>query len=378
MSGPRVRRLTPPGRGGVALLAVEGPGAAALLGALFARPLPAPGRVAPGALVERGEPLDEVLVARAAEDAFEVGCHGGPAVVERVVEALRRAGARAADGAAPDLRDASDRTAAEAAALLPGARTELGCQALLAQRQGALARAVADLAARLETEPAAALEGVDALLGTWPLGRALLAPPRVALVGLPNAGKSSLLNALLGRARVLVSAEPGTTRDAVEELVDLDGVPARLVDTAGQRETHDPVEAAGVARASEAARRADLRLVVVDATRPDDPAAQALLGACALPRLVVATKVDLLDDAARAALRARLADLAPLLASSVTGEGLPELRAAARAALVGPPRAMDAPLVFTERQRGLLEGARRALLRGAVERARACLGAVAG
>lgn len=385
----RVRRLTPPGRGGVALLAVDGPGAAEVLGRLLRRALPAPGRVAAGLLVDlAGAPVDEVLVARGGPDAFEVGCHGGPAVVARAVEALVAAGAREAPGVDPagdlacDLAGAPDRPAAEALALLPTARTELGCRVLLAQARGALAAAARALGAL--DDAAAARAGVEALLASWPLGRALTAPPRVALVGAVNAGKSSLLNALVGQERALVSPEPGTTRDAIEEVADLDGVPARLVDTAGARAADDPVEAAGVARAAEVAARADLRLVVVDAGRAaaDPDAALALARAAAPPRLVVLARADLLEPPARAAALAAAADLTPALVSAPvsakTGEGLEALRARLRAALAGPPLADDAPVLFTPRQQGLAAGAARALARGDLERARACLGALAG
>lgn len=375
---PTARRLTPPGRGGVALVALEGPGAAALLAALF-RPargagLPAAGLVALGHLLDaEAEPIDEVLLACAGPDAFELGCHGGPAVVERVLGALRDAGA---DERPSLLADADDRTAAEAQALLQRAPTELGCRVLLAQAGGALARSIDALCARLDEDPGQARLELEALLATWPLGRALTAPPRIALVGAPNAGKSSLMNALLGHARVIVAPEPGTTRDAVEEVADLDGVPARLVDTAGRREAADAVEAAGVARALEVARGADLRLVVVDVTTlaraPDD--ALALARACPSPRVVALNKVDLQPGSCDA-----VADLAPVLVSATTGEGLPALRAALRAALVGAgPDDPARPVLVTARQRGLVEGALRALARGDVERARTCLRAVRG
>jgi tRNA modification GTPase len=372
------RKLTPAGRGGVALVAIEGPDAAALMERLFrparAHGLPAADRVATGHLLDpEGEAIDEVLLARAGPETFELGCHGGPAVVERVVAALRAAGAR--ERAEPN--DATDRTAAEAQALLPRAPTELGCRVLLAQLGGALARALESACARLDEDPAQARADLEALLATWPLGRALTAPPRVALIGAPNAGKSSLMNALLGHERVIVAPEPGTTRDAVEEVADLDGVPARLVDTAGQHAAAgDEVEAAGIARAREVARDADLRLVVVDVTTADAEGALTLARACATPRVVAFNKVDLRQVAERAP------DLAPVLVSARTGEGLPALRAALRAALVGASleTSLETSLdvLVTARQRGLVEGALRALAKGDVERARTCLQAIVG
>lgn len=347
------RRLTPPGRGGVALVALEGPGAAALLAGALSRPLPAVGGVVVGRLLDHaGAPVDEVLVARGGDEAFEVGCHGGPAVVDAVLDALRARGA--GDGAAPP---DEDRLAAEARALLPRATTALGAKVLLS---GALGRAVRALLARAsgDGDPR---PGLERLLATAPLGRALLAPPRVAVVGPPNAGKSSLVNALVGRERAIVDAAAGTTRDALEVPVDLDGVPALLVDTAGDREAEDPVERAGVARAREVGATAALRLVVVDGlTGVELPAAD--------PKLVVRTKRDLTGAG----------DL-----SSTTGEGLDALRAELRRALVGEaPRdaddVSDLAVLVTPRQVGLVEGALRALGSARPDKALTCLRALVG
>lgn len=349
------RRLTPAGRGGVALVALEGPGAAALLAGALSRPLPAVGGVVVGRLLDlAGAPVDEVLVARGGDEAFEVGCHGGPAVVDAVLEALRARGA--GDGAPRD----DDRVVAEARAALPRATTALGAKLVLAQLAGALTRAARGLLSALEAgdEPRA---GLERLLATAPLGRALVAPPRVAVVGPPNAGKSSLVNALVGRERAIVDAAAGTTRDALEAPLDLDGVPVLLVDTAGEREASDPVERAGVARAREVGAAAALRLVVVDGlTGVELPAAD--------PRLVVRTKRDLTGAG----------DL-----SSTTGEGLDDLRRALRRALVGeaPGEAddvSDLPVLLTPRQVGLVEGALRALGAGRPDKATTCLRALVG
>ncbi len=346
------RRLTPPGRGGVALVALEGPGAAALLAAGLTRPLPAVGGVVVGRLLDlAGAPVDEVLVARGGDEAFEVGCHGGPAVVEEVLDALRARGAR--DGAPPD----EERLAAEARALLPRATTALGAKVVL---NGALGRAVRALLEVPDTTLQARAAGLERLLATAPLGRALLDPPRVAVVGPPNAGKSSLVNALVGRERAIVDAAAGTTRDALEVPVDLDGVPVLLVDTAGDREAVDPVERAGVARAREVGAAAALRLVVVDGLT-------GVLLPAAEPALVVRTKRDLTGEGV----------------SSTTGEGLDALRAELRRALAGPAPGegddvTDLAVLLTPRQVGLVEGALRALGAKRSDKATTCLRALLG
>lgn len=391
----RLTRLTPGGRGGVALLALEGPGATAWLASAFqrragaARALPAVGRVAVGRLgPPGGEAVDEVLLARADEHAYRLGCHGGPAVVAALEALLVRAGAFAGEAPALGPAGEEDRVRLEADTALPSARSELACEVLLRQRAGALADAVRALALAGRAEPEAASARVEALLRTAPLGRALCAAPaaapRVALCGRPNAGKSSLFNALLGRTRALVVDLPGTTRDAVEEPAELAGLPVALIDTAGERDAVDALEAAGIARAHETWAAADLRLAVLDGALAGPDQEHALAAAAALPRpaCLAINKDDLLDELARARWRAAAAErgLEACFVSARTGEGLDALARACAATLVGAdPAALAAgPVVFTARQQGLLEGALRALRRGDPSRAATCLTAVAG
>ncbi|MGE0709894.1 MAG: GTPase [Planctomycetota bacterium] len=362
------RWLTPPGAAALALLELEGEGARAWLEARFrpqraARaPLPPLGTVTLGELRDPdGEALDQVLLARTAPSRFELSCHGGAGVRRALERALSAAGGREL---AREMATAADRVAAEAWAALPTARTELGCQVLLRQAQGALAAGLDPIRAAIAAgELPSATASLARLAATLRLGRALLDPPRVALLGAPNAGKSTLLNALVGRARALVSPAPGTTRDLVEAEAELAGLPVRLIDTAGQRETGDPLEAAGVDLARAAGGEAALRLWVIDSTGPaPSPPPE-------LEALVVWNKQD------RPGAAPPPAGAYPV--SALTGAGLPALGDAIRRDLVGEVDP-SGPVLFTLRQAGLVTGALRALEAGAPPRAARCLHALLG
>ena len=247
-----------------------------------------------------GAPLDEALVlyfpaprSYTGEDVLELHVHGSPAVVRETLAAALAAGARLAEPGEftrrAFLAGKLDLSAAEAVAELIAAEHRGTARAALARLSGGLASAVeairtqldglleelaaaldfpdeveaparADLAARL----GAARTALDELASGWERGRLVREGASVAMVGPPNAGKSSLLNALLGSERALVSATPGTTRDTLEESLALDGFVVRLIDTAGLRASSDPLEAAGVARAQAALAQARIALVVVD------------------------------------------------------------------------------------------------------------------
>ncbi|MEZ6187753.1 MAG: GTPase [Planctomycetota bacterium] len=174
--------------------------------------------------------------------------------------------------------------------------------------------------------------------------------------GPPNAGKSSLFNALLTRERALVSAEAGTTRDGVGALTLAAGVPVRLVDTAGDREATDALERAGIARARALGAEADLRLLLLD---PEDPGLPAWASAEPEPRLVLWGKADRVDLGRRSP---------GLWVSAATGEGLDALRAALAEALV-PAAVWSGPCAFTARQLGWVDAARAALAQDGLERA---------
>jgi tRNA modification GTPase len=198
-------------------------------------------------------------------------------------------------------------------------------------------------------------ERAEALLAGYARGRLLREGAATVIVGRPNVGKSSLLNALLGEARAIVTEVPGTTRDIIEEGIDLAGVPLRLVDTAGIRRTEDVVERIGVERSRASLAEADLVLLVLDASEPLTPEDMDLLAEVAdRPSIRVRNKADLPAAWDAAALPGE----APTVAlSATTGLGLPNIEAAIAARLLGGLPHEDATLA-TARQ---ADAARRAV-----------------
>ena len=373
-----------PGTGAIGIVRVSGPGALAVADRLFrGRRLPSAtpgGRFLHGRFVDAGgETLDDglCLIYRAphsytGEDAAEFQTHGSPAVLERLLSEALAAGARPARPGEFTLRaylaGRLDLTQAESVLALVNAQTDsarrqgsLGLSGALTQRVEGIAarltRVLAAIAALLdypeEGVPEEDREGplreaeadLSALVATARAGRLSNRGARLALVGRPNAGKSSLLNALLGYERSIVTPTPGTTRDYLEAGLELLGLPVTLVDTAGLRETSDTIEAAGVAQARRLADAADLVLVLEDGSQPREPAPHDLPPERALS---LRTKADL---------PAAWTDPAALDVSAVTGAGLPELRAALAARLLGDATRSEVWL-GTERQ---ADAARRAL-----------------
>jgi tRNA modification GTPase len=257
------------------------------------------------------------------EDVVELHVHGSPVVARETLRALLHAGARAA-GPGEFTRRAFlngklDLSAAEAVADVIEAESRAAARAAQANLAGALRgaidRARERLAAVLEElagaidypdevpEPSrdaivARIEEVDTLLAAlvrdWERGRLVREGLSLAIVGPPNAGKSSLLNALLGEERAIVAAIPGTTRDVIEERFLVDDVPVRVLDTAGLRASDDPVERIGIDRARRALDAAAIALVVIDGARPLDADAREVLAATRdRPRVVLFNKRDL-------------------------------------------------------------------------------------
>jgi tRNA modification GTPase len=363
---------TPPGRSGIGIVRLSGPDALRIADGVFrpASDAPPPSEQATfstryGRVYEGDEPIDEVIltVMRAprtytTQDVVEINCHGGIVPLRRVLELVLREGARLADPGEFTKRayffGRIDLAQAEAVADTINAQTEAAHKAAMHHLAGGLSRHIGEMRNRLmdvvglveasidfieddidflsREELSARLQGIEGdmreLLSSAEAGRALREGLRVAIAGRPNVGKSSLMNALVRDDRVIVTPQPGTTRDVVEETINIGGFPVTLADTAGLCESADAIERAGVDRAKDWLGRADLILLVIDGSEPLQDEDRRLLRELGASRtLVVVNKVDLpegllADDAGK------LASLSPKRVSALTGAGLPDLEAA--------------------------------------------------
>ena len=370
----RIVELTPPGRGAVASVLVEGPRARELVGRFFhsasGRTLDevARGRILFGRWRDADgdeTPGEELIVCSTGEKTVEVHCHGGRAAVRRVVDALTECGGEMMDWPAWLIDREPSRFSAEARIAMADATTRRTALILLDQYHGALERKVRAID-ELVDEGALGKAGkrLGELLAWAPLGRHFTRPWRVVLAGRPNVGKSSLINALLGYERAIVTPVAGTTRDVVTAPAALDGWPVELADTAGLRAARDEVEAAGVARAREQAETADLLLLVFDRSEPWSAEDRQL--ADRYPQAIVMhNKSDL---------TARDEDRPDgLMVSATKAEGIEALIAAVVGRLVPVVPAPGAAVPFTERQIECFKQARSALAAGQPRAARECL-----
>jgi tRNA modification GTPase len=328
------------------------------------------------------------------EDVLELQGHGGPVVLQLVLRRCFELGARLAEPGEftrrAFLNDKLDLAQAEAVADLIEAATETAARGAARSLQGEFSAAIRELVAQLvelralveatldfpeeELDPldrADARGRLERLRGALAhtLDRAqqgilLRTGLHVVLAGQPNVGKSSLLNRLAGEDLAIVTATPGTTRDTVRQAVQIEGVPLHLVDTAGLRETADEVERLGIARTWSAIERADMLLLIVDATAGVTAADEAIVARLPgrLPRVVVYNKIDLTGDAARVAARA---GATAVYLSAKTGAGLGLLRrhllerAGWHPAEESPFVARERHLVALRRAAGHLESAAR-------------------
>lgn len=246
-------------------------------------------------LDQRTSFAEQVVICRIDDETFEVHCHGGTAVCQAILSDLEEAGCTIVSQAAwPSKLKCSIARAAEQDLLL--ATTDRAAAILLDQMQGALQTAIAEVIDKLNRgEPRMAESQLHDLLRWGELGLHLAHPWKVVLAGPPNVGKSSLMNALVGTQQSIVHAAPGTTRDWIESSGAVDGWPVRLTDTAGVRETDEPIERAGVERSKARLRDCDLTILVVDAQQGWTETHEHLLHLSPRQLLVVINKIDLVE-----------------------------------------------------------------------------------
>ena len=386
---------TPPGRGGIGVVRISGARALECARSLTGTQTLEP-RHATFVRVRANDVADHAVVtwfqapaSYTGEEVVEISAHGSPVLLHSIVRAAMAAGARLAEPGEFTLRaylnGRLDLVQAEAVRDLVDAVTPLQARTAFDQLEGTLTSritaidaALFELSSRLEasmdfagegyhfvdpatvaSEIGAMIESIGRLLADAHNGRMVREGVQIVIVGRPNVGKSTLFNALAGAGRAIVTDIPGTTRDLLTERVDIGGVLATLVDTAGVRaDAADAVEAEGVARARQAAEHADLALIVLDRSNPlttDDE--KILAGTAGRRRLIVGSKADV-----QPAWDSVPGESVVTVAAS-KGERLDYLRSAIVASIGGREWHRDTPAITNIRHVRLLEAARDALVR---------------
>ena len=401
---------TPPGEGGVAIVRVSGIDAEAIGARIFVRSAGKSGRMKSHTLYhgrirdpQSDRILDEALLtvmrkprSYTGEDVVEIHCHGGAFVVRQILGLILRQGARQADPGEftkrAFLNGRLDLTQAEAVLDLIRAKTDKSAGIAINQVSGVLTTWVAELREELldisvQVEAAidfpeeeiellrrqqligkiqALEQKISCISATYDWGKLYREGARVCICGRPNVGKSSLLNALLGEDRVIVTAVAGTTRDVIEESISLDGVPAVLWDTAGIRESDDQIERMGVDLSRRHMSKADVVLVVLDGSEPLMSDDELLLAGCPSKKILVAVNKSDLPQRLDAGDLSRLANSGEVRAvSAKTGDGIEQLKKSLRDLLIDSE--MEGSLVITNlRHRVALDRSESSLSRAAV------------
>ncbi|WP_348267614.1 tRNA uridine-5-carboxymethylaminomethyl(34) synthesis GTPase MnmE [Edaphobacter sp. DSM 109919] len=391
---------TPPGRGGIGILRLSGPDARAVaLPLLKLRHSLAHGqaRFAEVLDVEDNAVLDEAIVtffespnSYTSEDIVEIAAHGSPVLLNHILRSCIRNGARLAEPGEftqrAFLAGRLDLTQAEAVHDLIESTTLHQARVAAQQLGGALSRQIAPIKEKLVHLIATLEAGIDfaeddidllpaaeiiaqieavqaplrALEETFGYGRIVRDGFTLAIVGRPNAGKSSLFNCLVQRDRAIVTAAPGTTRDLVTERVSLEGIPLELIDTAGLRDATDEAETIGIAKSREAMAEADIVLLVLDATAPLHAEDEAAIAAhTARPLLIAVNKRDLAPSSRLLEHSSHTA----IATSALTGEGVAELRSAILGVITAGAPSSDTALLTNLRQQQAVSNSLAALSR---------------
>ena len=365
---------TPLGAGGIGVIRISGPQALTLAGKVFRRK----GKTDPllshrfylGEIIrpEGQTVLDEVFLVfmrrpktYTREDVVEIQCHSGPLVIEEILQAVLQSGARLAEPGEftkrAFLNGRIDLTQAEAVIDLLSSKTRQSLELANRQRSGKLAAEVRQMKEGLldlltlieagidfseedipEVDPQEILrrlqndrDRLDALGNTYQEGKIYREGIAAVIIGKPNVGKSSLLNSLLREERAIVTAIPGTTRDVIEEIVNIQGIPLRLMDTAGLRPVQDAIEEEGVRRTQDRLARADLVIWVLDGSEPLSSEDLAILPQVRLQKAIIAVnKNDLPQRIALEELREQFPEVPFIPISALFGSGIDSLKEAIR------------------------------------------------
>ena len=396
---------TPPGRGGIGVVRLSGPASLDIAAAVFRseRLSPqslvlshtrlAPNRAQFGHIIDpaSSQPIDQAVLtyfkaprSYTGEDVVELSCHGSPVILRRVLELLTARGARIAEPGEFTFRaffnKRIDLAQAQAVRDVINAQTEYQARVATRQLDGALSKrlmplkdAVVEVIVHIESsvefvdddispETATALtdklgqtvEGLNEIAASFSFGRLVKEGFDLAIVGSPNVGKSSVFNRLVGTDRAIVTEVPGTTRDALYESTSISGVPVRLIDTAGIRETSDVVETIGITRSRTAIADADISLLVFDASRRLGREDIELLDSVAEARRIVAVnKIDLpnvLDEELYAETGVHISELYDnvVSVSALTGSGFEELTSTIFERLSGDASAERDDIMLTD------------------------------
>jgi len=401
---------TPPGSGGIAVLRLSGPRAKEIAAAVCQHPdviaAMEPNMVRHTYLRNGAELLDEGVLAYfkapksyTGEDVVEISCHGGWHASHAILDVLLRHGSRLAEPGEFTMRaflnGKMDLAQAEAVAQLVAARTEAAGKAALRQLEGGLSKKVREMRAKIldmlalieveldfteediqfatreerEQSIRALIDDCDRLVQTYRQGRLLREGLRVAIVGPPNSGKSTLFNALVEEERAIVSPHPGTTRDVIEARLDISGVEVILLDTAGVREGGEEIERAGIGRTMKEIQRADVVLLVIDINENKELEHSISRTLEGRPTIVVWNKIDLLPSPQRTeAVRASpqyvsRETVAEVRVSALLHEGLYDLKKAIFHHTIGEGKDATPVQVTEVRHKQELETASQALNR---------------
>lgn len=403
---------TPMGAGAIGIVRMTGTRAVAICDEVFRAAGGAPLAEAGthtlnyGAIVDPGSDgvVDEVLVGvmrgphtYTREDVVEVNCHGGPVAQQKVLTLFLERGAGLATPGEftrrAFLNGRIDLAQAESVAQIIAAKTEAGLKVAMAQLEGSLSREIKSIRKEIlrvlaaveadidfadedieeldradaEEHLASVEKRIGGLIESAFVGRVLSQGIRTAIVGKPNVGKSSLLNSLLMRERAIVTEIPGTTRDTIEEVINIGGIPLQLIDTAGLRpdnDAGDAVEQIGVRRSRATMAEADLVLCLVDGSEREDDHDRALLNSVPPEKTIyVVNKADRFRGQ-QPRFNQALLPAKPVVISAVTRQGLNLLKESIAGLILGGALPLPSgPIITHERHRLLLEAASRSLAR---------------